>query len=166
MRSLSNISFQDKANEETHSHGKRDLEKGVGGKKLSDIRDEYADKKIEHVIILGATGKRDDHTLANIFTLLQYPSPLEINLYTNHGIFSVVQGEQNFDSFTGQQISLFSTDPNIEVTSNRLKYNLNSKKLTNLYYGSLNESVDDSFTLTLSHGRILVYQVFHDIKTH
>ena len=49
MRSLSNISFQDKANEETHSHGKRDLEKGVGGKKLSDIRDEYADKKIEQI---------------------------------------------------------------------------------------------------------------------
>ena len=39
--------------------------------------------------IMGATGKRDDHTLANIFTLLQYPSQLEMTIYTNHGIFSV-----------------------------------------------------------------------------
>ena len=32
--------------------------------------------------------------------------------------------------------------------------------LYNLYCGSLNESLNNSFTLTLSHGKILVYQVF------
>ena len=118
------------------------------------------DKGVKKTIILGATGKRDDHSLANIFTLLQYPSKLEMTIYTDHGIFSVVQVEKKFDSFAGQKISLFSTNPNIEVTSNNLKYSLNNKKLTNLYCGSLNESLDESFTLTLSHGRILVYQVF------
>ena len=117
-------------------------------------------KGVKKTIILGATGKRDDHSLANIFTLLQYPTPLEITIYSNHGIFSVVQGEQKFDSFKGQKISLFSTDSNIEVTSNNLKYNLNNKMLTNLYCGSLNDSVDESFTLTISHGRILVFRVF------
>ena len=110
--------------------------------------------------ILGATGKRDDHTLANIFTLLQYPSQLEMTIYTNHGIFSVAENKKTFDSFTGQQISLFATDISIEVTSNNLKYNMNDIALTNLYCGSLNESLNDSFTLTLSHGQILVYQVF------
>ena len=118
------------------------------------------DKGVKKTIILGATGKRDDHSLANIFTLLQYPTSLEITIYTNHGIFSVVKGEQKFDSFKGQKISLFSTDSNIEITSNNLKYNLNKKMLTNLYCGSLNESIDESFTLTISYGRILVYQVF------
>ena len=110
--------------------------------------------------IMGATGKRDDHTLANIFTLLQYPSQLAMTIYTDYGIFSVVQIEQKFDSFIGQKISLFATDPNIEVTSNNLKYNMIYTKLTNLYYGSLNESINDNFSITLSHGRILVYQVF------
>ena len=110
--------------------------------------------------ILGATGKRDDHSLANIFTLLQYPSSLEITMYSNHGIFSVAENEKTFDSFTGQQISLFSTDPKIEVTSNNLRYNLNKKMLTDLYTGSLNESISESFSFTLSHGKILVYQVF------
>ena len=122
---------------------------------------EWVEKKgVKKTIILGATGKRDDHSLANIFTLLQYPTSLEITIYTNHGIFSVVKGEQKFYSFKGQKISLFSTDSDIEVTSNNLKYNLNNKMLTNLYSGSLNESLDESFTLTISHGRILVYQVF------
>ena len=81
-------------------------------------------------------------------------------MYSNYGIFSVVQSEKIFDSFTGQKISLFSTDSTIEVTSNNLKYNLNNKMLINLYCGSLNESLYESFTLTISHGRILVYQVF------
>ena len=110
--------------------------------------------------ILGATGKRDDHTLANIFTLLQYPSQLEMTIYTDHGIFSVAENEKTFNSFTGQQISLFATDKSIEVTSNNLKYNMISSILSSLYYGSLNESLNDSFTLTVSHGKILVYQVF------
>ena len=118
------------------------------------------DKGVKKTTILGATGKRDDHSLANIFTLLQYPSQLEMTIYTDHGKFSVVHSEKIFDSFTGQKISLFTTDPNIEVTSTNLKYILKYKKLTTLYCGSLNESLDDIFTLTLSHGKILVYQVF------
>ena len=117
-------------------------------------------KGVKKTTILGATGKRDDHSLANIFTLLQYPSQLEMTIYTDYGIFSVVQIEHKFDSFIGQKISLFATDPNIEVTSNNLKYNMIHLKLTNLYNGSLNESINDNFTITLSHGRILVYQVF------
>jgi len=117
-------------------------------------------KRTKKADILGATGMRDDHTVANIFTLLQYPSKIEMTMYTNHGIFSVVEDKRKFDSFTGQKISLFSTDPKIEVTSNKLKYNLNNKVLTNLYNGSLNESLGKSFSLRISHGKILVYQVF------
>ena len=111
-------------------------------------------------IILGATGKRDDHSLANIFTLLQYPSQMELMMYSNNGIFSLVENEQKFDSFIGEQISLFSANPEIELTTTNLKYNLNNKTLHNLYCGSLNESIDESFTISLSQGKILVYQVF------
>ena len=111
--------------------------------------------------ILGATGKRDDHSLANIFTLLEFPSNLELSIFTDYGKFSVVKGEQKFASFNGEQVSLFSLDHTIEITTTHLKYNLNSKKLTNLYCGSLNESINDIFTLSISHGKILVYQVYN-----
>ena len=110
--------------------------------------------------ILGATGKRDDHSLANIFTLLEFPSQLKMTIFTDHGKFSAVKGEHKFDSFTGEQVSLFSVDQTIEITSTYLKYNLNSKKLTNLYCGSLNESLNDVFTISISHGQILVHQVY------
>ena len=110
--------------------------------------------------ILGATGKRDDHSLANIFTLLEFPSQLKLTIFTDHGKFSVVKGDQKFASFIGEQVSLFSTDNTIGITSTHLKYNLNSKKLTTLYLGSLNESLNDVFTISISHGQILVYQVY------
>ena len=110
--------------------------------------------------ILGATGKRDDHSLANIFTLLEFPSQLKMTIFTDHGKFSVVKGDQKFASITGEQVSIFSADQTIEITSTYLKYNLNSKQLTTLYFGSLNESINDVFTISISHGKILVYQVF------
>ena len=118
------------------------------------------DQGVKQALILGATGKRDDHSLANIFTLLQHSYQLEIFMYTNHGLFSVVQGKQKFDSFKGQKISLFAIDPDIKITSNNLKYRMNSTKLNTLYYGCLNESLDNIISITLSHGKILIYQVF------
>ena len=115
---------------------------------------------VKKAVILGATGMRDDHNIANIFSLLQFPSLLEITMYTNHGVFSVVKGKQKFDSFIGQQVSVFSANPNIEVTSTCLKYNLNNNNLNNIYCGSLNESIERNFSISISHGKILVYQVF------
>ena len=110
--------------------------------------------------ILGATGKRDDHSLANIFTLLEFPSQLKMTIFTDHGKFSVVKGDQKFASFTGEQVSLFSVDQTIEITTTYLRYNLINKQLTTLYYASLNKSINNVFTISISHGKILLYQVF------
>ena len=117
-------------------------------------------KNIKEATILGATGKRDDHSLANIFTLLQFPTALHCTLITNHGCFSIAKGKEEFQSFNGQQVSLFSASSEIEITSTNLKYNLISTKLNNLYCASLNESKSEVFTLRILHGNILVYQVF------
>jgi thiamine pyrophosphokinase len=118
------------------------------------------DEGIKEVAILGATGKRDDHSLSNIFILLQFPTAMKCKLYSDHGIFSIAFGLTEFQSFPGQQVSIFSADPKIEITSINLKYNLKSTNFTNLYSGSLNESIAEVFTLSLSHGKILTYQVY------
>jgi len=118
------------------------------------------DKGIQEITILGATGKRDDHSIANIFTLLQFSTKMKCTVVTNYGCFTSVEGSSKFQSFAGQQVSLFSADPEISITSTNLKYSLNKYKLINLYSGSLNESLSEIFTLTISHGKLLVYQVF------
>ena len=115
---------------------------------------------INEVAILGSTGKRDDHSLANIFILLQFSTSLKCTLITDYGCFTVAKGMESFQSFKGQQVSLFSANPAIEITSTNLKYNFNSSKVNNLYCGSLNECIYEYFSLSVSHGEILVYQVF------
>ena len=121
----------------------------------------WADKKgVVELTILGATGKRDDHSLSNIFTLLQFPTYIKCTLVTDYGYFSIAEDIAKFRSFKGQQISFFSIDPDIEITSTNLKYNLKSTKFNNIYCGSLNECFNTDFTITVSHGIVLVYQVF------
>ena len=110
--------------------------------------------------ILGATGKRDDHSLSNIFILLQLPTLIKCTILTDYGKFTMVEETTELNSFIGQKVSIFSADPEIKITSTNLKYNLISSSLNNLYCGSLNESINEVFTLAVTHGKILVYQVF------
>ena len=51
------------------------------------------DNGIEEAAILGATGKRDDHSLANIFILLQFPTFLKCTFITNNGVFSTAESD-------------------------------------------------------------------------
>ena len=105
------------------------------------------ENNIAKSIILGATGKRDDHSLANIFSLLQFPSKTKYTLMTDSGIFSIAETSHQFKSFKGQQVSLFSTDPSIKITTTELKYNFILDTISTLYSGSLNESINNFFTL-------------------
>ena len=116
--------------------------------------------KVSHATILGATGLRDDHCLSNISTLIQYPSQMSFTMVTDYGIFNTLRREQIFDSFYGEKISIFSFDPTIKITTCGLKYNLNNEPITSLYSGSLNVSIEGQFKLSISHGKLLIYQAF------
>ena len=121
---------------------------------------DYARKNnINNISILGGTGKREDHTIGNIFSLLDYKD-LNIKLYTNTGIFSCIHGSQNIESFKGQQVSIFAPDTSIKITSKYLKYNFNNNSVNSLFYGTLNESIESNFSLKLSHGNILIFQSY------
>lgn len=111
------------------------------------------------ITILGATGLREDHTLGNISLLADYASELpSVRMMTDFGIFIVIHHATTIKSYPGQQISLFSSDPNQRITSQGLKYPLNNRTLTNWWQGTLNECLSDSFQIDLSHGSLLIFQ--------
>jgi len=112
------------------------------------------------VTILGATGEREDHTLANLALLATYARDMSVEMITDFGTFSVVREPRTFPCHPGQQISIFSLTPETGITSAGLKYPLNSLKLMEFWQGSLNEATGDSFSLTFSQGTLLVYRVF------
>jgi thiamine pyrophosphokinase len=120
------------------------------------------EKSYNNIVIIGATGKREDHTIGNISLLAEYAKLINVRMVTDTGIFLPLLNSSDIESFPGQQISLFSLDPDIEITSKGLKYPLNNLKVNNWWVATLNEAVDESFSLKFTDGRLIVYMSFPD----
>lgn len=112
------------------------------------------------LVILGATGKREDHTIGNISLLLDYASKVEVVSVTNNGVFIPVLSSRKFDSEKGQQISIFSVGIPASVTSINLKYSLNKTSLGSWWMGTLNEALGSWFSLSFDQGQIIVFKKF------
>ena len=116
------------------------------------------DKGIKDITIVGGTGKREDHTLGNISLLAEYVHIANVIMATNWGVFTPINTTTQFKSFIGEQVSIFSID-HTKVSSQNLKYPLSNRILSNWWEGSLNESLDESFTIQTA-GRIIVFQAY------
>jgi thiamine pyrophosphokinase len=114
----------------------------------------------DDIIILGATGKREDHTMGNISLLVEYARSIKVCMVSDTGIFHPVLKSIRFDSHAGQQVSVFSIDPKTEITSSGLKYPLRKMKLTNWWQATLNEATGDSFGLEFESGPLIVFIAF------
>ena len=113
---------------------------------------------ITDIVIVGGTGKREDHTLGNISLLAEYIEMIHVIMVTNWGIFTPIQSDKVFTSFAGEAVSLFSIDRE-PITTQGLKYPLVHRVLTNWWQGSLNESLSDTFTVRTS-GKVIIFQAF------
>ncbi|SRR5450759_1211318 len=111
------------------------------------------------IVIVGATGKREDHTIGNISLLAEYIKYLNVIMVTDTGILQSFLESSQISSFPGQQVSIFSIDPETEVTSHGLRYPLTRTKIKNWWFATLNESLGDSFSLEF-YGRLIVYLQF------
>jgi thiamine pyrophosphokinase len=111
------------------------------------------------IIIVGATGKREDHTIGNISLLVEYAKDMNVMMVTDSGIFMPFLKSCVISSHPGQQVSVFAIDPYTEITSKGLRYSLNKTKIINWWFATLNESTGESFSLQFE-GRIIVYLKF------
>jgi thiamine pyrophosphokinase len=118
------------------------------------------DSGFKDIVILGATGKREDHTLGNISLIAEYAQLINVRMITDTGIFYPALKSSRFDSCPGQQVSIFSIDPETEITSSGLKYPLEKRKLTNWWEATLNEAAGNSFELKFGRGKVIVFMEF------
>ncbi|MFV0469009.1 MAG: thiamine diphosphokinase [Dysgonomonas sp.] len=114
----------------------------------------------KRIVILGATGKREDHTLGNISLLTEYIDipDLEIEMITDYGVFNAIATDSAFYSYKGQQISIFNIH-DAEITSDGLVYAIKDRVLSNWWQGTLNEANSTTFSLK-TNGKILVFREF------
>ncbi len=112
--------------------------------------------------ILGATGRREDHTLGNISYLdtfaSEYPG-IHLEMLTDHGRFQYHIGTRIYPSFLRQQVSLFTLDPRTHVTATGLQWPLDGATLSPWWQGTLNAALADTFSLS-ADGPLLVFQTY------
>lgn len=112
------------------------------------------------IAIVGATGKREDHTLGNISLLLEYMKKgLEVRMITDYGTFIPVHGDCEFESFPRQQISIFNFGAT-GFTGKGLVYPIYD--FTSWWQGSLNQAVGEVFAIQAT-GNYIVF-LPHDPK--
>jgi len=121
-----------------------------------------SERGFNEIAIIGATGKREDHTLGNISLLAEYARQANVIMITDTGIFQPFLKSCRVPSFPGQQVSVFSIDPDTGITSSGLKYKLGGMKLHNWWRATLNEATGDSFELRFEGGPLLVYLKFRE----
>lgn len=101
--------------------------------------------QINRIAILGATGKREDHTLGNISLLIEYMKKgLDVRMFTDHGVFIPCQGKNSWEVPVGTQVSIFSFGVK-DLKGNGLQYPLSD--FTNWWQGTLNQATASSITL-------------------
>ena len=120
-------------------------------------------KGMKRIVYLGTTGKREDHTLGNISLIVRYVQEMGIEplLATDYGWFVVAEGESTFESFKGQQVSIFNMTCNA-LSSEGLLWQ--AYPYRQWWQGTLNESAGDSFTLK-GDGFYLVYRTYQAKET-
>ena len=112
------------------------------------------------IVILGATGLREDHTLGNISLLCHYRSlGCNVVMVSDYGIFTPIEGEHTFESFPGQQVSIFAIDPATRLEFRGLRYELADGHAHSWWQATLNESEGGEFTVA-SDGPAIVFRMF------
>ena len=88
------------------------------------------------IAIVGATGKREDHTLGNISLLMDYMrAGADVRTYTDHGIFIPCRNTCTFTCQPGQQVSIINFNAR-KLHGLGLVYPLSD--FTNWWQGTLN----------------------------
>ncbi len=116
-----------------------------------------AEKGTHDIAIVGATGRRDDHSLGNISLLIEYFSQgVMARIYTDHGVFIPTQGNTTLITHPGQQISIFNFGCT-QLSAQGLQYPI--RPFNNWWQGTLNEATADRCIIT-ADGTFLIYVAY------
>jgi thiamine pyrophosphokinase len=105
----------------------------------------------ERICILGATGKREDHAIGNIFHLIDFAAlNPDVSIITDSGVFEPVlpSGRTwNDASSVNMPISVFASHPDTVMESEGLKWSLNGVRFDSLWRGTLNRIAASRFSI-------------------
>ena len=114
-----------------------------------------AERGIRRIAIIGATGRREDHTLGNITLLPTYLTEhhVDARIFTDFGVFIPCIDTHTFHCPKATQVSIFNFGAS-EIRGSGLRYPL--RDFTSWWQGTLNETTAPQFTIR-ARGTYLVF---------
>ena len=112
------------------------------------------EKGMHRIAIVGATGRREDHTIGNISLLIEYARKgCDVCSFTDYGMFIPCNGTTTHQCRKGQQVSIFSITAK-NLSTEGLLYPIYD--FNNWWQGTLNECIGDEFTIN-AEGEYLLF---------
>jgi len=106
-------------------------------------KDEGGETSITYI---GATGKREDHTLGNISLLAWYMKQwpgVRFCMRSDYGTFLPFENHARLATRKGQQVSLFSLSPDVPVSAKGLRWPIAERRLGWWWEATLNEALGE-----------------------
>ena len=111
-------------------------------------------KGITEISIIGATGKREDHSLGNISLLIDYMQRgVNAKIFTDYGVFIPITGISKILVNPKQKVSIFNYNCT-EMSAIGLKYPI--RAFNALWQGTLNEALNNEIIIS-TNGQYLLY---------
>lgn len=109
------------------------------------------------IAYVGATGRREDHTLGNISLLMDYMRMgAEVRMYTDHGVFIPCHNRFEAESPLETQVSIFNFGA-IHFRATGMRYPLSD--FTSWWQGTLNANTAPHFMVD-AEGDFLIYLTY------
>ncbi len=115
--------------------------------------------KFKNIYVLGATGKRLDHTLNNLSILKRNCEKANIKLIDTHFEIFFADKKTAFNYRKNETVSLIALSKATGIKTTGLKYPLNSEALEfGKRQGALNSSTDKTVAVEFARGDLLIFK--------
>ena len=125
-------------------------------KALRYVLDKYPDAS--EITILGATGKREAHTIGNLSLLMEYEKTfglctrgVNVQIVSDYSTAFVVGDSCSLALGEGRAVSFFTCDPSLNIKSSGLQWPLDSVVFDNWWKATLNRATSDDISLKFNH---------------
>ena len=113
-------------------------------------------KDVDTIHIIAGSGKREDHTIANLSLLMEYekilaPKNIHIDMVSDYSTSFAITDTCELHIGEGRGISIFSPDNSLIIKSQGLVWPTDNVVFDNWWKASLNKASEDVVSLVFSH---------------
>ena len=112
--------------------------------------------EVQEIVILGATGLREDHTIGNLGLLMEYTRMFDlgerkVSMVSDYGTAFAITDSCDLHLGEGRRISLFSADNSLKITSQGLEWPLDGVVFDAWWKATLNRTTEPIVSLHFNH---------------